>query len=194
MAVSVPAVPNIENHTINEELDLNTFSQRGFKLDENQTAVADTTLTTQAEIHHQYSNDDTPGHSGDTEEGQDHQYASEGNSSRGATGPDPQQVLEQPASQINEIESDEEIRPYGIAAANSAYEDTNLYQNECVPGSDDPAVNENEVKTAPSVSRNSLYEIACMDSNPKTSPCTMARNSTAEDLGILYGHCPAMDG
>ncbi|KAI8517993.1 hypothetical protein Bbelb_040100 [Branchiostoma belcheri] len=153
MSVCVPAVPNIENNTINEDLDLKTFSQRGFKLDKNQTAVADTTLTTQAEIHHQYSNDDSPGHSGDSEEGQDHQYASEGNSSRGATGPDPQQLLEQPASQIDEIESDEEIRPYGIAAANSA---------------------------------NSLY-------GQQPENITTARNGIEEDLGNLYGSCPATD-
>ncbi|KAI8517994.1 hypothetical protein Bbelb_040110 [Branchiostoma belcheri] len=116
MVACVPAVPNA--YHIEEELDPNTFSQRRSQLVKTppvareapscsqcmtQDPVANTTLTTQAEIHHQYSNDDSPGHSGDTEEGQDHQYASvappplpvcddEHNSSPGATGPYPLQA------------------------------------------------------------------------------------------------------
>ncbi|KAI8521388.1 hypothetical protein Bbelb_011420 [Branchiostoma belcheri] len=121
MAVCVPAVPSIANHCIKEELNPNTFSLRHFHLAETQTAAADTALTTQAEIH-QYSNDDTPEHSADTEEGQDHHYASaappplpvcddEDNPSPRATGPDPLQAAPgQPASHIDETESDEEER------------------------------------------------------------------------------------
>ncbi|XP_019619858.1 PREDICTED: uncharacterized protein LOC109466568 [Branchiostoma belcheri] len=133
--------------------------------------AADTAFTTQVEVH-QYSNDDTPGHSADTEEGQDQG---------------------QSASHIDETESDEEERPYGMAAANSAYEDTDLHQNETVPGNHNTAphycaANSDQVGTTPSVSRNSLYGQQCEN-------ITVARNSTsiADDLGILYGSCPATD-
>ncbi|CAH1266248.1 Hypp3327 [Branchiostoma lanceolatum] len=149
VCVNIHAIPSIVNHEIKEELESDTFPLRRFQLVETsyvtageahsrsqgvtETAVADTTLTTQAEIH-QYSNEDTSVHSGDTEEGQDHRHASaapsrppvcddEGSSSPGATGhsvnSDPLEAAAgQPASQIEDIESDEEERPYGIATEN----------------------------------------------------------------------------
>ncbi|XP_019630588.1 PREDICTED: uncharacterized protein LOC109474678 [Branchiostoma belcheri] len=195
--------------------------------------VANTTLTTQADIH-QYSNDDTPGHSGDTEEGQDHIYASaappplpvcddEDNLSPGATGPCPLQAAHswdseegqdhlytsednkspeatvpyplqsesgQTDSQIDEIESDEEERPYGMATENPVYEDTNLSQSNPTP----PycAVDSNQVETNPSVSRNSLYgqqleNTNLNQSNPTQYYCAANANQveTTSSLGVL---------
>ncbi|KAI8511078.1 hypothetical protein Bbelb_101780 [Branchiostoma belcheri] len=202
MVACVHAVPNIANYRIKEELDPNSFPLRRFQLVETPLTVTGearyrpqrTALTTQADIH-QYSNDDTPGHSADTEEGQDHHYApasapdlpvcdGEDNSSPGATGPDPLQAVP---------ESDEEERPYGIAAANSAYEDTNLYQNEIVSDNHNPAprycaVNANHNEPTPSMSRNSLY-----GRHPENMTTACDSTSTMEDLGILYGNCPATD-
>ncbi|KAI8511079.1 hypothetical protein Bbelb_101790 [Branchiostoma belcheri] len=200
-----------------EELDPNTFEtpsvtcvcaedarSRSLSVTRAQAAAADTALNAQEETH-QYSNDDTPGHSADTKEGRDHHYASaapplpvcdgEDNSSPGATGLDPLQAVPgQPASQIDESESDEEERPYGMAAANSAYEDTNLYQNEIVSGNHNPGlrysvVNATQSETTPSIqeSRNSLY-------GQQPENMTMVCDSTrSEDLDVLYGNCPATD-
>ncbi|KAI8511228.1 hypothetical protein Bbelb_103280 [Branchiostoma belcheri] len=209
MVISVPAVPNA--YQIQEELDPNTFSLRRSQLvqtpsvtDEarsrlhavTQTAAADTAVTTQAEIH-QYSNDDTSGHSADTEEGQ-HHYASaappplpvgedEDSSSPGATSPYPLQPRSgQHVRQTDEIESDEEEMPYGMATENPVYEDTNL--NQINPTPYYCAVNENQSETTPSVSRNSLY-----GRQPENSTAAHDSIRTTENLDILYQSCQATD-
>ncbi|KAI8511229.1 hypothetical protein Bbelb_103290 [Branchiostoma belcheri] len=169
-----------------------------------QTSAADTALSTRAEIH-QYSNDDTPGHSGDTEEGQDH-YASAAppplpvcdGYGPGATGPDPLQPgAGQPVCHMDETESDEEERPYGMATENPVYEDTNLNQSHPTPYY--CAVNVNQSESTPSVSRSSLYgqqpENTDLNlSNPTPCYCAVNENQVETTCSLsrnsLYGQQP----
>ncbi|KAI8500446.1 hypothetical protein Bbelb_220120 [Branchiostoma belcheri] len=207
IVVCVPAVPNI--YHIQEERDPNTFSLRQSVQTPSvtgqarpchhsvtQTAAADAAFTTRAEIH-QYSNDDTPGHSGDTDEGQEHHYASaaphEDSSSPGATCPDSLQLGSgQPVSQIDEAECDEEERPYGMATDNPLYEDTNINRSDQTPHY--CAVNENQVETSPF---SSLYGQQPEDTNlnrgnPTPYYCAVNVNPTVPPFSTnsLYGQQP----
>eukprot|EP00058_Branchiostoma_floridae_P015392 XP_002600880.1 hypothetical protein BRAFLDRAFT_75836 [Branchiostoma floridae] len=214
--VNIHAVANIVNHLTKEELDPNNVSLRRVQLVEeaqsctqsvNQTPVADSDLTTQAETH-QYSNDDASLSPEDPEWGLDDIYAS-------AEPPDLpvasdedipgaadhsentdirlEDASGQPESQIEEAaaESDEEVMPYGTAKANTIYEDTNTSHISSsgmyAPTEHHCAVDVNQIEMSScSLSRNSLYE----QQSENISTVVSDGSSTREGLGSLYEGCP----